>query len=112
MKAWGLLALLAIVHYGYEFAPNRWATFAAGMGLTTAILLWLQRGPRKAFLWPVSIWGAFEGAQVFVCQSVQNWRPAEAGPFHGMCDIYTGAPMYMAGLAALAILAYWGVSRG
>lgn len=111
MRAWGLLALLAMTHYGYEFTPNRWATFAAFLGLTTAVLLWLQRGPRTAFLWPVSVWGAFEGVQVFVCQGLQNWRPGEAAAFQGMCDIYTGLPFYFAGLAALAILAYWGVKR-
>jgi hypothetical protein len=112
VKAWGLLALLAMTHYGYELFPNRWAAFAAGLGLTTAVLLWLQRGPRRAFLWPVSVWGAFEGAQVFACQMAQNWWEDKAGPFQGMCDVYTGVPLYMAGLSALAIIAYWGVRRG
>ena len=112
MKPWALLALLAMTHYGYEAFPNRWAAFASGLGLTTAVLLWQQRGPRKAFLWPVSVWGAFEGAQVFVCQGAQNWIGGQAGSFQGMCDVYTGLPLYMAGLSALAILAYWGLTHG
>lgn len=101
-----------MTHYAYEAFPNRWATFAAFLGLTTAVQFWMHRGPRKGLLWPVSVFGVVEGSQVFACQIAQNWWAAEAGPFHGMCDVYTGVPLYLAGLSALSILAYWGISRG
>lgn len=100
-----LLLLLAWAHAGHLlFEPrHQWGAFASGLGLLAAVLVWQQRGPRFAARWWLCLWGAFECAQVFVCQGLQAWQPVDA-PF-GSCSAYTGLPLFGWGLGLLAVVA-------
>lgn len=89
----------------YVVFPNQWATLVSSLGGLSAILLWQLRG--KAFLlrWFVVMFGVEEGAQIFVCHLSFNWWPTY-GP-NGLCSAYTGLPLALWGLSAVAVLAYW-----
>ncbi len=105
-----LLVLLAVTHVLYDYAPNRWAAFASGLGALTAILLWHVRGPRFKARWWLCLWGSFQGWQVFVCQGFVNWGVG-APPFDGMCSA-TGFKTYWLELGALAVIAGLVASEG
>lgn len=94
-----------MTHYTYDFFPRRHETALAFHGLLTAVLLWQLRGPRSRVLWIVSLFGIVEGIQVFVCQMASNWRSVTAPRFAGVCDSYSGLPLYGWGLIAMAFLA-------
>jgi hypothetical protein len=106
MKPWQLLVLLAAVFYTYDYFPLRAATAMAFLGLLCAVLLWTIRGPRTRVMWPICMFGVVEGLEVFGCQLALNWVPRDAPRFHGVCEAYTGLPMYGWGISALAFLAY------
>lgn len=101
-----LLALLAMTHYAYDFFPRRHETALAFHGLLTVVLLWQLRGPSGRLLWLVCLFGIVEGAQVFACQLALNWRAApDVARFAGVCDSFSGVPLYGWGLVALVWLA-------
>ena len=95
-------------HYAYDFFPRRAATALAFQGLLGAVLLWYMRGPRSGLLWPVCLLGVAEGLQLFGCQLALNWRAMpEVARFSGVCDAFSGLPLYAWGLVALVWLAAW-----
>lgn len=100
-----LLLLLVATHYGYDYAPNRWAAFGMGLGALSAVLLWEIRGPLFKARWWLCLWGAFEGWQIFVCQGLQNWVSIEFDRFHGACESFFSLPTYAWGMGAAAFIA-------
>jgi hypothetical protein len=100
-----LFAFLVWAHLSDVLFANRWAAFASGLGLLTAVLVWSQRGQLLSPRWCVCLWGAFEGMQVFVCQGLFNWYPVK-GEF-GQCSAYASLPFYGVGLGSAAFLAGW-----
>lgn len=93
------------MHYSYDFFPHRASTALSLQGLLGAVLLWRMRHDGGRLLWLVCLFGVIEGAQVFVCQMASNWIPADAPRFSGICDAYSGLPLYAWGVVALAMLA-------
>lgn len=104
MTLW-LFLLFFAAQVCYEFAENRGAAFASGNGALLAILFFHIRGPKLKAHWWLCMWAAFEGWQTFICQGVYNWFPVEVDRYHGMCESYTGLPLFLWGLgAALFVL--------
>jgi hypothetical protein len=98
--------LLAIVHYAYDFFPRRHETALAFNGALGGLLLWRMRLSGGRLLWLACWFGVIEGAQLFACQLAANWTAVpQVARFSGVCDAYTGLPLYGWGVVALALLA-------
>jgi hypothetical protein len=109
VKTLWLFLLLVWVHLSDVLFPNRWAAFVSGLGLGTAVLVWMQRGRRFSIRWFICLWGAIEGLQIFVCHGAFNWFPIRSEK--PLCEAYTGWPLYGWGIVCVAVLAYWMVTE-
>lgn len=117
-----LLLVVFVTHYGYDHL----AAFYANKAHAAAAWFYVLRGVQEvilylliAFLTPrrsgpafvvvvaACIWGALEGAQAAVCQSVAGMGAytSAPGPYAGLCDAVTGWPMYLAGLMVACLIA-------
>lgn len=100
-----LLLLISLATMAYDFAPNRWGTFAALQGLVIFALLWRDRSAGKRAHFALCVWGMWEFGQVFVCQGLQNFATPHVERFHGMCEPFLGVPSYAWNLFFAAIVA-------
>ncbi len=100
-----LLLLISLATMAYDFAPNRWGTFAALQGLVIFVLLWRDRRAGKRSHFALCAWGMWEFGQVFVCQGLQNFATPHVERFQGMCEPFLGIPSYAWSLFFAAIVA-------
>lgn len=112
LKAWHIIVLLALTHYGVEFAHARWFAFTSGLGAICAYFFWHVRGKRWSLWWIVCMWGIGESLQVFICQAWGATKMPDTKQFEGMCDAMTGFPFFTLGLMMMAaVAALWLDSR-
>ncbi len=112
MRDISLFIALVLTHYGYDFSPNRWEAFTAGLGLTCTILLWQRRGKYLTLGWFLCLWGVFESIQVFLCHSFAILEPVIAGRGKGICSVQTGISLYWVGLLAVLMIAAHYLDKG
>lgn len=114
-----LLALVAVVHFGYEPVAD-WL-YPDVRDRAVRALFYIFRGVEGFALYVVLLaisrrnlpiaaaccWGALENAQTAVCRAAIGIRgDAVAGPYSGLCDVVSGAPVYcLTAFAALVVAA-------
>lgn len=130
LLAAGLLALVALVHYGLEPLSLLWsepervhrALFYIGQGakgcaLFITIALLAPRRLSSMPLYAVCAWGLLEDSQVAVCRlalGVEN-TPAPV-QWAGLCSELTSLPLYvvglLVGLICACVVEYWAKANG
>ena len=122
-----LVALVGLVHYGYEpmaelYQDQRAAAraifyvFRGVEGTALWLIVWrlANKGTRayRVGLGLVCGWGALENAQTAVCRLALGVGEAVSpSAYRGLCDVATGLPVYgVMCLVALAVAAFVGES--
>ena len=118
-----LLVMIVGTHYTYDIIAMYYtdphaaarAVFYVLRGIEGSILfliVWALTPFRPLYLrLPISIlcaWGALEEAQTAVCRlSVGIENNINTGQYHGLCDVVTGLPIYMATLLIVLLVFVW-----
>lgn len=118
----GLLALVAVVHYGYDPLAQLYADpdkaaraiFYVLRGCESAALyglLWAY-APRSLPVMAACLWGALESSQTALCRlslGIGGNTPTP-GPYSGLCDVAAGWPV--SGLTAFIALVCAAIVQG
>lgn len=117
-----LLALVAVVHYGYpliaDFYPNTpqaakaWASVLRGVEAASLYLVVWGLTPSKPVAARLAVgtacaWGTLESAQIVACRLAypMSRPPPDVGQFAGLCDKVTGLPVYMLTITVVLLVA-------
>lgn len=108
-----LLLAVVVTHYGYDPMCALFPSLEhAARGIFYVLrgiegtVLFVVIGYLRPILWPVCLWGAAEEAETSVCRLASGplGNPPVATPWSGLCGDLTQLPLYMLGIAYIAIL--------